>query len=335
MAFLRAPFLLYGLIFLVPHVRIKAWSNIAAKTRPGSCLHAIQPSSSQQQLVQKVVVPFFGNVFRLGGDNKGGDRSFVDRMGVPTFASISNNVDFDNDTTITTRPVQGVQPALMIDHVLSSNTCQQIIKACESLGFRDYHVGKNNHGALQIVVDAAVTQTLARRIQPHIHVAAVQALASETARALGQEMDCKDAAKLQFAGLNRRWRIYRYAPGGVQSFAPHIDAAFPPSGLTADGTDILWDISDGTIVSRLTLLLYLNDNFQGGETVFYHTSLPPLKVLQAVQPVTGSVLVFPQAVGEAAVDYARRHWPLHEGSPVRTGAPKYVIRSDVLFTTDA
>ena len=55
----------------------------------------------------------------------------------------------------------------------------------------------------------------------------------------------------------------------MQSFAPHIDAAFPPSGLTADGTDLEWDVSNGTTVSRLTVLMYLNDDFCGGETVFY------------------------------------------------------------------
>ena len=49
--------------------------------------------------------------------------------------------------------------------------------------------------------------------------------------------------------------------------------------------------------------------------------------------MAGSCLLFPQGVGEEAVEYAREHWPLHEGSPIRAGRPKYVIRSDVLFVT--
>jgi predicted O-methyltransferase YrrM len=77
----------------------------------------------------------------------------------------------------------------------------------------------------------------------------------------------------------------------------------------------------------------------GGETKFYqplserrsHDDDEPPSVIASVRPVAGSCLVFPQGVGEAAVEYARLHWPLHEGAPVKTGSPKYVIRSDILF----
>jgi hypothetical protein len=149
---------------------------------------------------------------------------------------------------------------------------------------------------------------------------------------------------LRLIGLNRRWRVYKYAPGGIESFQPHIDAGFPPSGLSPDCTELVWDAShdynDDTdnhndknaptrIVSRLTILFYLNDAFVGGETNFYvdHGS----RLIASVRPRTGSCLIFPQGVGEAAVEYARNHWPLHEGSPVMAGEPKYVIRSDILF----
>jgi predicted O-methyltransferase YrrM len=135
--------------------------------------------------------------------------------------------------------------------------------------------------------------------------------------------------------------VYRYEPGGEETFAPHIDAGFPPSGLAADGT-LRWDASssdDGEVVSRLTVLMYLNDDFVGGETKFYqplvqHQEDDVRQVIASVRPQQGSILVFPQAVGEDAVEHARQHWPLHEGSPVvRGNRPKYVIRSDVLFAT--
>jgi predicted O-methyltransferase YrrM len=103
------------------------------------------------------------------------------------------------------------------------------------------------------------------------------------------------------------------------------------------------------IASRLTVLLYLNDDFEGGETKFYQPpaekwksyddvdygeAQPPPSVIASVRPVTGSCLVFPQGVGRAAVDYARKYWPLHEGAPVMSGSPKYVIRSDILFAEE-
>jgi len=189
-------------------------------------------------------------------------------------------------------------------------------------------------------------------------------------------------------GLNRRWRIYKYQPGGEEGFAPHIDAGFPPSALCKNEMSLVWDatsvIDDDTdtdddtntdtdtditldsrypkdTISRLTVLIYLNGDFLGGETKFYSplimnengdssisspSSSSSSSVIAAVKPEAGSVLLFPQAVGEEAVDYARKYWPLHEGSPVlststtttdedgscRKNRAKYVIRSDVLFT---
>ena len=88
----------------------------------------------------------------------------------------------------------------------------------------------------------------------------------------------------------------------------------------------------------MTLLIYLNDDFVGGETNFYGSetsSSQASNLIASVRPVKGSCLIFPQGVGEDAVEYARRAWPLHEGAPVASGSaePKYVIRSDILFHT--
>jgi hypothetical protein len=153
--------------------------------------------------------------------------------------------------------------------------------------------------------------------------------------------------EFEYVGINRRWRIYRYLPGTQETFAPHIDAGFPPSGIDPITNDdvMVWDLSNGTIISHLTILFYLNDNFSNGETIFYYpinynnnnnnatTIASSLQELVSVKPRTGSCLIFPQAVGEDAVDYARQYWPLHEGSPVHHNStePKYVIRSDILF----
>ena len=297
----------------------------------------------RRQPREQFTVPFFGDVYRLGGGNDQ-HRSFVDRMGVPTFATAlptttttttqSLEAWMTTTPTTTAETIDSVQPgpAGMIHNVLSEQDCRSIIQACEEhLGFADFCAGKNHHGALQIIVPKHLVDALTQRLAPHIDMAAVQRLAAEMEQALGHD-GTNAPPFLCLVGLNRRWRVYRYAPGGAQSFAPHIDAAFPPSGLTHDGQDLLWDVSNGQVVSRLTFLLYLNHDFDGGETVFYAPS-DPVEVVAAVRPVTGSVLLFPQAVGEAAVDIARQTWPLHEGSPVTSGpSPKYVIRSDVLFT---
>jgi len=100
-------------------------------------------------------------------------------------------------------------------------------------------------------------------------------------------------------GFNERWRYYRYKPG--QRFAPHTDGSyFRPNGD----------------VSQFTFMIYLNDDFEGGQTAF---ELPLAKSRLMVQPERGKALVF-------------YHRQVHEGCPVESGC-KYVLRTDIMYTT--
>jgi len=155
----------------------------------------------------------------------------------------------------------------------------------------------------------------------------------------------------QLCGVNARLRLFRYYPGA--EYRPHIDGAWPGSGLEADGsyTD---DAFGADRHSRLTFLVYLNDGFTGGATTFF---LPgPDAVaggdseaggsldgcidtgvqaavkedgvgyieVRKVEPQLGAVLVFPHGSASGSL--------VHEGSAVTQGV-KYVIRSDVLYTS--
>lgn len=91
-------------------------------------------------------------------------------------------------------------------------------------------------------------------------------------------------------GLPRSLRFYKYGVG--QRFKMHKDGPWQEDGR----------------VSRLTLLVYLNDGFEGGCTDFRSF---------IVQPATGSALLF-------------LHDTWHEGAAVIDGV-KYVLRSDVLY----
>ena len=73
--------------------------------------------------------------------------------------------------------------------------------------------------------------------------------------------------------------------------------------------------------SRLTFLMYLNDDFEGGCTTFYMPAAGGGLQAQGVQPRAGAVLCFPQG-NTASL--------LHEGSAVKRGT-KDVVRSDVLY----
>lgn len=97
------------------------------------------------------------------------------------------------------------------------------------------------------------------------------------------------------AGLNERFRFYRYDPG--QYFAPHTDGYFE---------------RDNGERSHLTFMMYLNEGFEGGETSFGR-----IQDRVHVVPKTGMALIF-------------YHGLVHEGAPVLQGR-KYVIRSDVMY----
>jgi predicted 2-oxoglutarate/Fe(II)-dependent dioxygenase YbiX len=100
-------------------------------------------------------------------------------------------------------------------------------------------------------------------------------------------------------GLNERSRFYRYDFG--QRFAPHTDGCFE---------------RDKGEQSHFTILVYLNDGFEGGATVFHESR--------------DSLLVWPQA-GKALVFYHRH---VHEGMLVARGR-RYVLRTDVMYRYEA
>lgn len=104
--------------------------------------------------------------------------------------------------------------------------------------------------------------------------------------------------ELRLLGVNERLRLYRYGPG--QRFAPHMDHWYQPSSH---------------VITLLTVLIYLNEGFEGGETRFME------QVEDVVLPRTGMAAVF-------------QHKIRHEGAPVRRGT-KYALRTDVLYEADS
>lgn len=103
--------------------------------------------------------------------------------------------------------------------------------------------------------------------------------------------------ELRLVGLNPRLRMYRYAPG--QRFAPHTDHWYRP---------------DDRSITLHSVLVYLNDDFTGGETRFTE----PIE--RTIVPRRGAALVF-------------QHKLRHEGCVVERGC-KYAMRSDLIFQAD-
>jgi len=165
------------------------------------------------------------------------------------------------------------------DNVLSREECDEYIALTERLGYEG----------------APITTPLGFAMRPEIRNNGRVILDDpERSNALWQRVRDLVPAFLQgrqAAGLNERFRFYRYDSG--ERFARHFDGPFRrPSGEE----------------SLLTFMVYLNDGFEGGETGFVDVW---------VTPKAGMALIF-------------RHDLLHEGAPVTRGR-KYVLRSDVMY----
>ena len=104
-------------------------------------------------------------------------------------------------------------------------------------------------------------------------------------------------------GLNELFRFYRYDPG--QQFNWHQDGSY----VRDNGEESFW-----------TLMIYLNDDFEGGETSFEDSyseeAFDPFQVV----PRQGTALFF-------------EHLTHHQGEPVAEGR-KYVLRTDVMYASE-
>jgi predicted 2-oxoglutarate/Fe(II)-dependent dioxygenase YbiX len=166
-----------------------------------------------------------------------------------------------------------------IDDVFTAAECSSYIAESENLGYSAATLETRKGPVLDQTVrnnsrvirdDQALAAILWRRVREHLpaFIDGCQAI-----------------------GVNERFRFYRYEPS--QYFAGHTDGSFR---------------RDNGEESRLTLMVYLNDDCTGGETAFSDV---------IVTPRQGMALVF-------------RHELFHEGRPIKSGR-KYVLRSDIMF----
>ena len=195
----------------------------------------------------------------------------------------------DSDSTTTEEEEEEAQPAadvLLTDHSLRSRACV-------------------------VVVDERTHDAVFERLRAHLPA---------------ELEDCCDAKGRRrgvgkLVGLNRRWRFYRYDAGGT--YRPHVDGAWPGSAVTGTRDRPRYEYDAfGDRLSRLTMLVYLNDDFEGGETAFFSAGDDSIDVT-AVQPLRGAVLFFPHGETTGSL--------IHEGSSV-TARLKFVIRTEVLYT---
>lgn len=179
-------------------------------------------------------------------------------------------------------------PVLELPQILSPAECGAEIARATKLGFTSQQFRGQERLEVRnrvAVDDPSAAAALWTKLSPLI-----PPLTEFYSAGLRPEPDVPDLATLRPTGLNERLRYYRYSGG--ERFAPHVDLSH----------------STGVLRSFLTVIFYLNDDFEGGETDLFG---------RTVTPKTGAAILFP-------------HELRHEGRPVFRGV-KFVLRTDVMF----
>ena len=247
-----------------------------------------------------------------------------------------------------------------------------MVEMAEEIGFErddsNAEMAGRRNGALSWIFHEELERQLARRMAPllpwgvAVHGPGTPAPSPDGLPSLSglppgvRQISGAPEGLYMLDGLNCRMRVYRYESDDADRFLPHLDEVWPGSRLiyrSEDGEPTLqqdswqyaapphedaWAWAEGERVSHLTVLLYLNDDFEGGETVLYPGAQgdeTPVDGI-AVQPIAGSALCFGQSFrfNRDGVEHSADAL-LHEGAPVASGSPKYVVRSDVCYTLPA
>ena len=181
--------------------------------------------------------------------------------------------------------------ALYVPRVLPEASCRELIQRTELAGYVPAMMSAVGGGQVLrpdirdnervILWDKDTADALWQSLRPHVPT----------------HVDGKSAL-----GLSEKLRFYKYDGSRGQSFAKHID-----DSTVLDGQQ-----------SQLTVLVYLNEGFEGGHTRLCVFDDRFVDRSVDVQPATGAAFVFDHRI-------------LHAGMPVTRGL-KYAMRTDVLYS---
>jgi len=234
----------------------------------------------------------------------------------------NSKVDYDpNPVKITVEKIP-VPEGYLLHNVLTADECLQYIRISEEMGYETAPLRNLDtinattfaldqstleiRNSLRVLFDASddIGRVLNERILPYLPETII----------IDDDEWC-----VQYMGggvakcpLNKRWRFNKYSVG--QFFKPHFDSGY------------VYGTNEKTLLS---LILYLNGGFSGGETTFYpgnkrrFNAPPELGIEFSVQPQAGTALIFVQTGSEN---------PRHEGRPLTNfGEYKYILRTDVAY----
>ena len=167
----------------------------------------------------------------------------------------------------------------LIEDFLSQDECDQLIEFSEAKG---YEKAKVNLDGKQVLM------TMVRNNERLLEMNALRGQEYWNHLKLFHPEKLGNSVAFE---LNELFRFYKYT--NKQRFKRHRDGSFE---------------RNDSEFSAYTFMIYLNDQFIGGETAFDNVTIRPQK---------GTALIF-------------RHELKHEGKPIIDGV-KYVLRSDIMY----
>jgi len=170
-----------------------------------------------------------------------------------------------------------------IENFFSDDECNQLIAKSEQMGYEDAKI--NLHGK----------QVMMKTVRNNLRVLFKDEVYAEQIWNRIKQYVPKQIGKSVAFGLNELFRFYKYEEG--HRFKMHRDGSYS---------------RNETEFSQYSFLIYLNDDFEGGETVF--------RLGPRIQPKKGSALLF-------------LHGLRHEGATLTKGT-KYVLRTDIMYKLD-
>eukprot|EP00977_Amphora_coffeiformis_P002317 scaffold429_cov169-Amphora_coffeaeformis.AAC.11 len=308
---------------------------------PKRCTFPRRCTTFQSAMTQHEIVtscrPFGGDVYRIVDDDHG------DEMieGCPIFAVAPSSQDSTGmiipDKEPTRLGLEALVPgSFVLRDAVSVQDCEAIIRSCEN----DIKFAKSqdSKSVVHIMASDGAVDQLSRIVCKHINLDVLFDLPSSTVAENGED----DDIRYTITGINKHWKIHRYNPTlDAEMVAPSLNVGHQATKLSDDGSGIIWNATpEGRdILSRFTVILFLNDDFTGGHEIFFVPASEQegqmTQLLASIKPKVGSILVYPQSTNDKeTIAYAKQHWPLYASLSSTGGTrPKYVLRTDILVDT--